>query len=149
MARLKSVILFIFYGMKKIQMVDLVSQYENIKPSIDAAMHEVVTKAQFINGPEVQAFQRELEEYLQVKHVIPCANGTDALQMAMMGLGLKPGDEVITPSFRWILPLFALILRLLNLPSLPKQKPLCRCICTVKQRTWKQSWPLRKSTALR
>ncbi len=102
MARLKSVILFIFYGMKKIQMVDLVSQYENIKPSIDAAMHEVVTKAQFINGPEVQAFQRELEEYLQVKHVIPCANGTDALQMAMMGLGLKPGDEVITPSFTYI-----------------------------------------------
>ena len=83
-------------------MVDLVSQYENIKPSIDAAMHEVVTKAQFINGPEVQAFQRELEEYLQVKHVIPCANGTDALQMAMMGLGLKPGDEVITPSFTYI-----------------------------------------------
>ncbi len=83
-------------------MVDLVSQYEKIKPAIDAAMQEVVTKAQFINGPEVQAFQRELEEYLEVKHVIPCANGTDALQMAMMGLGLKPGDEVITPSFTYI-----------------------------------------------
>lgn len=102
LARLKSLNLLIFYGMKKIQMVDLVSQYEKIKPAIDAAMQEVVTKAQFINGPEVQAFQRELEEYLEVKHVIPCANGTDALQMAMMGLGLKPGDEVITPSFTYI-----------------------------------------------
>jgi dTDP-4-amino-4,6-dideoxygalactose transaminase len=88
--------------MKKIQMVDLVSQYEKIKPAIDSAMQEVVAKAQFINGPEVQSFQKDLETYLNVKHVIPCANGTDALQMAMMGLGLKPGDEVITPSFTYI-----------------------------------------------
>jgi len=88
--------------MKKIQMVDLISQYEKIKPAIDEAIFSVVEKAQFINGPEVQLFQAELEEYLHVKHVIPCANGTDALQIAMMALGLKPGDEVITPSFTYI-----------------------------------------------
>jgi len=88
--------------MKKIQMVDLISQYEKIKPAIDEAIFSVVEKAQFINGPEVQLFQSELEEYLDVKHVIPCANGTDALQIAMMALGLKPGDEVITPSFTYI-----------------------------------------------
>ena len=89
-------------GMKKIQMVDLVSQLEKIKPSIDKVINEVLSTAQFINGPEVKAFQSELQEYLGVKHVIPCANGTDALQIAMMGLGLKPGDEVITPSFTYI-----------------------------------------------
>lgn len=83
-------------------MVDLISQYEKIKPAIDEAIFSVVEKAQFINGPEVQLFQSELEEYLDVKHVIPCANGTDALQIAMMALGLKPGDEVITPSFTYI-----------------------------------------------
>lgn len=88
--------------MKKIQMVDLVSQYHKIKPEIDAAVNEVLESAQFINGPEVKAFQDELEEYLKVKHVIPCANGTDALQIALMALGLKPGDEVITPSFTFI-----------------------------------------------
>ncbi len=83
-------------------MVDLISQYEKIKPAIDEAIFSVVEKAQFINGPEVQLFQTELEEYLDVKHVIPCANGTDALQIAMMALGLKAGDEVITPSFTYI-----------------------------------------------
>jgi len=83
-------------------MVDLMAQYERIKPSVDAAIQSVITKAQFINGPEVTHFQEELSEYLGVKHVIPCANGTDALQIAMMGLGLKPGDEVITPSFTYI-----------------------------------------------
>jgi len=88
--------------MNKIQMVDLMAQYERIKPSVDAAIQSVITKAQFINGPEVTHFQEELSEYLGVKHVIPCANGTDALQIAMMGLGLKPGDEVITPSFTYI-----------------------------------------------
>ncbi|MCF8268562.1 MAG: DegT/DnrJ/EryC1/StrS family aminotransferase, partial [Crocinitomicaceae bacterium] len=81
--------------MNKIQMVDLMAQYERIKPSVDAAIQSVITKAQFINGPEVATFQEELSEYLGVKHVIPCANGTDALQIAMMGLGLQPGDEVI------------------------------------------------------
>lgn len=83
-------------------MVDLMAQYERIKPSVDAAIQSVITKAQFINGPEVTDFQEELSEYLGVKHVIPCANGTDALQIAMMGLGLQPGDEVITPSFTYI-----------------------------------------------
>jgi dTDP-4-amino-4,6-dideoxygalactose transaminase len=88
--------------MKKIQMVDLVSQYEKIKPAIDFAILDVIQNAQFINGPEVIAFKEELEQYLGVKHVIPCANGTDALQIAMMALDLKPGDEVITPSFTYI-----------------------------------------------
>ena len=88
--------------MKKIQMVDLVSQLEKIKPSVEAVINEVLSTAQFINGPEVKGFQSELENYLGVKHVIPCANGTDALQIALMALGLKPGDEVITPSFTYI-----------------------------------------------
>lgn len=83
-------------------MVDLVSQYEKIKPEVQAAINSVMDSAQFINGPEVQAFKKELADYLGVKHVIPCANGTDALQIAMMALGLKPGDEVITPSYTYI-----------------------------------------------
>jgi len=85
--------------MKKIQMVDLQSQYKKIQPEIDQAIHEVIASAAFINGPEVKNFQSALEEYLDVKHVIPCANGTDALQIAMMGLGLEQGDEVITADF--------------------------------------------------
>ena len=80
-------------------MVDLQSQYEKIQPEVDKAMHEVVASAAFINGPEVKNFQSDLEAYLGVKHVIPCANGTDALQIAMMGLGLEQGDEVITADF--------------------------------------------------
>ena len=85
--------------MRKIQMVDLQTQYQFIKPQVDAGMQEVLSSAQFINGPAVRNFQADLEAYLAVKHVIPCANGTDALQVAMMGLGLKPGDEVITADF--------------------------------------------------
>lgn len=85
--------------MKKIQMVDLKGQYEKIKDTVNYSILEVLDTTAFINGPEVHAFQKELEEYLDVKHVIPCANGTDALQIAMMGLGLKPGDEVITADF--------------------------------------------------
>ncbi|WP_292889211.1 DegT/DnrJ/EryC1/StrS family aminotransferase [Nonlabens sp.] len=85
--------------MRKIQMVDLQGQYEGIKDRINTGLQEVIDSAAFINGPEVHAFQKELEEYLGVKHVIPCANGTDALQIAMMGLGLQPGDEVITADF--------------------------------------------------
>ena len=85
--------------MKKIQMVDLKGQYEGIKDQVNTSFQEVIENAAFINGPEVQQFQKELEDYLQVKNVIPCANGTDALQIAMMGLGLKPGDEVITADF--------------------------------------------------
>ena len=88
--------------MKKIQMVDLMTQYQKIKPAVDEAILSVIEKAQFINGPEVTSFQKEMEDYLNVKHVIPCANGTDALQIALMALGLKPGDEVITPSFTYI-----------------------------------------------
>ena len=85
--------------MRKIQMVDLKGQYEGIKDQINSSFEEVITSTAFINGPEVQNFQKELEGYLGVKHVIPCGNGTDALQIAMMGLGLKPGDEVITADF--------------------------------------------------
>ncbi|GLU42793.1 DegT/DnrJ/EryC1/StrS aminotransferase family protein [Allomuricauda sp. NBRC 101325] len=85
--------------MKKIQMVDLKGQYEGIKSEVDEAIAEIMETTAFINGPQVHAFQKELEEYLGVKHVIPCANGTDALQICMMGLGLEPGDEVITADF--------------------------------------------------
>jgi dTDP-4-amino-4,6-dideoxygalactose transaminase len=88
--------------MKKIQMVDLQSQYLNIKGEIDHAIQQVIDSCAFINGPAVKNFQDELEKYLGVKHVIPCANGTDALQVSMMALGLKPGDEVITSSFTFI-----------------------------------------------
>ncbi|MGZ3851261.1 MAG: DegT/DnrJ/EryC1/StrS family aminotransferase, partial [Flavisolibacter sp.] len=88
--------------MRPIQMVDLKQQYQNIKTEIDAAILQVVESAAFINGPQVQSFATALEEYNQVKHVIPCANGTDALQIALMALGLQPGDEVITPSFTFI-----------------------------------------------
>ena len=80
-------------------MVDLKGQYTKIQDQIDEKILEVVKSTAYINGPEVHAFQKELEEYLDIKHVIPCANGTDALQIAMMGLGLKPGDEVITADF--------------------------------------------------
>lgn len=80
-------------------MVDLTSQYEEIKEDIRKAFDSIIDSASFINGPEVVAFQKELEAYLGVKHVIPCANGTDALQIAMMGLDLQPGDEVITADF--------------------------------------------------
>ena len=85
--------------MKKIQMVDLQSQYYKIKPDVDNAILSVMNSATFINGPEVKSFQTELEQYLDVKHVIPCANGTDALQIALMALNLQEGDEVITADF--------------------------------------------------
>lgn len=85
--------------MKQIQMVDLKSQYEEIKSEVNAATQAVISSSAFINGPEVKSFQSELETYLGVKHVIPCANGTDALQIAIMALGLEPGDEVITSDF--------------------------------------------------
>ncbi len=80
-------------------MVDLKGQYEDIKEQVNQSITEVLENTAFINGPEVQNFQKELEAYLGVKHVIPCANGTDALQIAMMGLNLMPGDEVITADF--------------------------------------------------
>jgi UDP-2-acetamido-2-deoxy-ribo-hexuluronate aminotransferase len=85
--------------MKKLQMVDLKGQYEKIKEEVNASIQEVLETNTYINGPLVHQFQADLEAYLGVKHVIPCANGTDALQIAMMGLDLKPGDEVITADF--------------------------------------------------
>ncbi len=88
--------------MRPIQMVDLKQQYANIKVEVDAAIQQVLDTAAFINGNVVTEFARNLEKYLDVKHVIPCANGTDALQIALMALGLQPGDEVITPSFTYV-----------------------------------------------
>lgn len=88
--------------MRKIHMVDLGAQYEKMQSEIDTAVLNVVRSTQYINGPEVKLFQQDLEAYLGIKHVIPCANGTDALQVAMMALGLKPGDEVITTSFTFV-----------------------------------------------
>ncbi|ANF49229.1 transcriptional regulator [Chryseobacterium glaciei] len=85
--------------MKRIQMVDLQSQYYKIKNDVDNAVLNVMDSAAFINGPEVKSFQNELESYLEVNHVIPCANGTDALQIALMALDLKEGDEIITADF--------------------------------------------------
>lgn len=83
-------------------MVDLKQQYQKIKKEVDDAVLNVMESAAFIGGPQVNIFAKNLSEYLGVKHVIPCANGTDALQIAMMALGLQPGDEVITPSFTYV-----------------------------------------------
>lgn len=88
--------------MKEIRMVDLKSQYEHIQEEVNKAVLDVIESTAFINGPAVKEFQADLEQYLGAKHVIPCANGTDALQIAMMALGLKAGDEVITPSYTYI-----------------------------------------------
>ncbi len=99
--------------MKNLQLVDLKTQYEKIENEVNTAVLNVLKSTAFINGPEVKAFQSEFEQYLDVKHVIPCANGTDALQIALMALGLKPGDEVISPSFTYIAT--AEVIGLLNL----------------------------------
>lgn len=99
--------------MVPIQMVDLKRQYAKIKSQVDVAITEVLESSAFINGGPVQQFSQDLQQYLGVKHVIPCANGTDALQIAMMALGLRPGDEVITPSFTFIAT--AEVIALLNL----------------------------------
>lgn len=88
--------------MHNLQMVDLKRQYEKIKPEVDKAVLNVMQSTAFINGPDVKAFGDEMAQYLGIKHVIPCANGTDALQISLMALGLQPGDEVITPSFTYI-----------------------------------------------
>ncbi|MBK6331250.1 MAG: DegT/DnrJ/EryC1/StrS family aminotransferase [Bacteroidetes bacterium] len=87
--------------MMNLQMVDLKSQYEKIKDEVNASIQEVIDTTAFINGPQVKTFSANLEKYLGVKHVIPCANGTDALQIAMMALDLQPGDEIITPSYTY------------------------------------------------
>ncbi|KFF24562.1 DegT/DnrJ/EryC1/StrS family aminotransferase [Chryseobacterium vrystaatense] len=86
----------------KIQMVDLKGQYEKIKTEVDAGIQDCINNTAFINGPAVKEFQQDFEKYLNVKHVIPCANGTDALQIAMMALGLKQGDEIICPAFTYV-----------------------------------------------
>ena len=88
--------------MRAIQMVDLQQQYSRIQSEIDAGIREVLTTAAFVKGPKVRAFAEHLEQWLGVRHVIPVGNGTDALQIALMSLGLQPGDEVITPSFTFI-----------------------------------------------
>lgn len=88
--------------MKNLQMVDLKGQYEKIKDEVNVGIQEVLETCTFINGPAVKKFQSELEEYLGVKHVIPCANGTDALQIALMAIDAKPGDEILTPSFTYV-----------------------------------------------
>ncbi len=88
--------------MNEIRMVDLKSQYQKIKNEIDLSISNVIDNTEFISGPQVKAFQQQLEDYLKVKHVIPVANGTDALQIALMALGLKQGDEVITSNFTFI-----------------------------------------------
>ena len=88
--------------MKDIQLVDLKTQYLKIKEEVDSAVISVLESTNFIKGPEVHGFQSDLENYLDVKHVIPCANGTDALQIALMAYGIGPGDEVITPSFTYV-----------------------------------------------
>lgn len=87
---------------QKIHMVDVGTQYQNIKSEIDQAILEVVGSSQFINGPKVKEFQADLEKFLNVNYVIPCANGTDALQIALMALELQPGDEVIVPAFTYV-----------------------------------------------
>jgi UDP-2-acetamido-2-deoxy-ribo-hexuluronate aminotransferase len=88
--------------MQGLQMVDLKTQYQKIKPEVDAAIADILTNANFINGKPVADFAADLQTYLGAKHVIPCANGTDALQIAMMALDLNIGDEVIVPSFTYI-----------------------------------------------
>ncbi|WP_181306598.1 DegT/DnrJ/EryC1/StrS aminotransferase family protein [Rufibacter sp. XAAS-G3-1] len=88
--------------MTQLQMVDLKGQYQRLKPEIDAAMQAVVDSTAFINGPQVKTFAQNLAQYLQVGHVIPCANGTDALQIALMALDLPAGGEVIVPAFNYV-----------------------------------------------
>ncbi len=88
--------------MTNLPLVDLMGQYKKIEQEIDQAVLDVIKSGSYVNGPEVKAFAEDFQNYLNVKHVIPCANGTDALQIALMALGLKPGDEVITPSFTYI-----------------------------------------------
>lgn len=138
-------------------MVDLKGQYEAIKETVNNSIQEVLDTNTYINGPQVQQFQKNLESYLDVKHVIPCANGTDALQIAMMGLNLKPGDEVITADFTFaatveVIALLQLTPVLVDVDLvnmnisieaikkrlLQKPKPLYRFIYLVVPPIWKQ-----------
>ena len=90
------------FSIMQIEMVDLKGQYNKIKAEIDQAVISCISSTSFINGPAVKEFQLNLEQYLGVKHVIPCANGTDSLQIAMMALELQPDDEVICPAFTYV-----------------------------------------------
>lgn len=88
--------------MKQIQMVDLVGQYEKIKEEVNQAIHDVIASSSFINGPQVRLLEEDLQKFNQVNYAICCGNGTDALQISMMALGLKPGDEIIVPAFTYV-----------------------------------------------
>ncbi len=117
--------------MEKIQMVDLKGQYIKIKEAVDAGIQEVIDNTQFIKGPQIKKFEENLDAYLNVKHVITCANGTDALQIAMMALNLKPGDEVILPVFTYAAT--AEVIALLGLtPVMIDVEPETFCIDTNK-----------------
>ncbi|MFA6126670.1 MAG: DegT/DnrJ/EryC1/StrS family aminotransferase [Bacteroidales bacterium] len=109
--------------MRKIEMVDIRTQYLRLKPEIDHAISEVLESSAFIKGPAVDSFRKELSDYLSISHVIPCANGTDALQVALMALDLKPGDEVITANFTFISTVEVLVLLKLK-PVLVDVDPL-------------------------
>ena len=136
--------------MRPLQMVDTKTQYQKIKPQIEAAVLAVLESSQFIGGKVVNDFAQELAAYNGVKHVIPCANGTDALQIAFMALDLQPGDEVITPSFTYIATVeAAALLKLkpvfvevdpitLKKPLLQKQRPLYPCTYMAMPPTWKK-----------
>ena len=104
------------FQMMKLQMVDLSGQHKKIQKEVDNAIEEVVQTSAFINGPKVHSFQKELEAYLGVKHVIPCGNGTDALQIALMALNLEKGDEIICPDFTFVAT--AEVVKLLGLKAI-------------------------------
>lgn len=143
----------------KITMVDLHGQYERIREEINNAIQEVLDTTAFINGPQVKTFAQHLAEYNQVEHVVPCANGTDALQIALMALGLQPGDEVIVPVHTYVATaevialygwnLFSWIVSQtvsqLMLPRLKKKLPPARkqsflFTCTANAQTWNRLW---------
>ncbi len=88
--------------MEKIQMVDLLSSHSAVKQKLDAAIYKVIDSSSFINGPQVKEFEENLARYLKVRHVVSCGNGTDALQIALMALGLEPGDQVLVPAFTYV-----------------------------------------------
>lgn len=146
-------------------MVDLKGQYEGIRTEVNDAISEILETSAFINGPHVHAFQNELEEYLNVKHVIPCANGTDALQICMMGLGLEPGDEVITADFTFAatvevigllkltpvlvdveLDTFNISVEAIERAITAKTKAIVPSIYLVNVPIWTRSWPWPTST---
>ena len=145
----------------KIAMVDLHGQYERIREEINNAIQEVLDSTAFINGPQVKTFAQHLAEYNQVEHVIPCANGTDALQIALMALGLQPGDEVIVPVHTYVAT--AEVIALLRLKPIfvdcvadrftidvtkieEKITSRTKAIVPVNAQTWNRSWILPAGT---